>query len=205
MERTEAQGKALPAVPEDRARRNLTDPDSRIMPASDGKNFLQAYNCKAVVMIEEVIANTGNGPKEVSANAGYYSAVAQFRDLGADPFLAPERPTTVANRRPTARTHPQGTRTQGPDAAQVADQAGSAALRVERVEQVLGQIKQDRGFRQFLPRGLGKAQGEWSLIGTKRSLLMMFRFGRLAQGKSPQPHPHINSQLPGQHSTGWPD
>ena len=48
---------------------------------------------QAVVMIEEVIANTGTAPKEVSADAGYYSAtaVAELQALGPDPFVAPEK------------------------------------------------------------------------------------------------------------------
>ena len=37
------------------------------------------------------------------------------------------------------------------------------ALR-KTVEPVFGQIKQGRGFRQFLLRGLEKVNGEWSLI-----------------------------------------
>jgi len=32
------------------------------------------------------------------------------------------------------------------------------------VEPVFGQIKQARGFRQFLLRGLEKVQGEWAMI-----------------------------------------
>jgi hypothetical protein len=32
------------------------------------------------------------------------------------------------------------------------------------VEPVFGQIKQARGFRQFLLRGLAKVQGEWALV-----------------------------------------
>ena len=87
-------------MPEDKAQRNFTDPESRIMPGPGGKDFQQGYNCQvvvdhehqvivatratnvasdkqqAVVMIEEVIANTGEVPKEVSADAGYYSAQA---------------------------------------------------------------------------------------------------------------------------------
>lgn len=34
------------------------------------------------------------------------------------------------------------------------------------VEPVFGQIKQARGFRQFLLRGIEKVRGEWSLIRT---------------------------------------
>ena len=113
----EAEGKDHPGVPEDKAQRNFTGPESRIMPASGGRDFLQAYNCQAVVdhehqvivatratnvssdkqlavvMIGEVIANTGTVPKEVSADAGYYSAtaVAGLQALGTDPFVAPEK------------------------------------------------------------------------------------------------------------------
>ena len=45
----EAEGKEHPGVPDDKAQRNFTDPQSRIMPAPGGRDFLQAYNCQAVV------------------------------------------------------------------------------------------------------------------------------------------------------------
>ena len=51
------------------------------------------------------------------------------------------------------------------------------ALRMHTVEPVFGQIKQGRGFRQFLLRGLEKVDGEWSLICTGHNLLKLFRFG----------------------------
>ena len=43
-------------------------------------------------------------------------------------------------------------------------------LRKQVVEPVFGQIKQARGFRQFLLRGLEKVRGEWSLICTAHNL-----------------------------------
>ena len=51
------------------------------------------------------------------------------------------------------------------------------ALRMQTVEPVFGQIKQGRGFRQFLLRGLEKVSGEWSLICTGHNPLKLFRFG----------------------------
>jgi hypothetical protein len=39
-------------------------------------------------------------------------------------------------------------------------------LRKQIVEPVFGQIKQARGFRQFLLRGLENVSGEWALICT---------------------------------------
>ena len=110
-EQAEEQGKNHPGVPDDKAQRNFTDPESRIMPGPGGRNFLQAYNCQAVVdhghqvmiaaratnqamdkqqavaMIQEAIANLGAVPKEMSADAGYYPAraVADLQELGVDP------------------------------------------------------------------------------------------------------------------------
>ena len=63
------------------------------------------------------------------------------------------------------------------------------ALRMQTVEPVFGQIKQGRGFRQFLLRGLEKVNGEWSLICTGHNLLKLFCFGvnlhRKARGGGP--------------------
>ena len=42
------------------------------------------------------------------------------------------------------------------------------------MEPVFGQIKQARGFRQFLLRGVEKVRGEWSLICTGHNLLKLF-------------------------------
>ena len=46
-EQAEAEGRKHPGVPDDKAQRNFTDPESRIIPAPGGKDFLQAYNCQA--------------------------------------------------------------------------------------------------------------------------------------------------------------
>ena len=155
-EQAEAEGRKHPGVPDDKAQRNFTDTESRIIPAPGGKDFLQAYNCQAVVdsahqvivaaratnqtsdkqqaaaMMEETIDNVGAVPREVSADAGYYSAKAVRRALcsgrgpvrraGADP----PRPG-CATRAP--RSHTQPSVSQGPDATEVTDQTGSAPLR----------------------------------------------------------------------------
>ena len=115
-EQAEAEGGKHPGVPDDKAQRNFTDTESRIIPAPGGKDFLQAYNCQAVVdsahqvivaaratnqtsdkqqaaaMMEETIDNVGAVPREVS-DAGYYSAKAvdELYALGVDPFVAPEQ------------------------------------------------------------------------------------------------------------------
>ena len=42
-------------------------------------------------------------------------------------------------------------------------------------EPVFGQIKQGRGYRQFLLRGLRQVRGEWALICTTHNLLKLWR------------------------------
>ena len=58
------------------------------------------------------------------------------------------------------------------------------ALRMETVEPVVGQIKQARGFRQFLLQGLEKVDREWPIICTGPNLLKLFRFRGKASAKS---------------------
>jgi hypothetical protein len=41
------------------------------------------------------------------------------------------------------------------------------------VEPVFGQIKQARGFRQFLLRGLKKVQAEWALVCLGHNVLKL--------------------------------
>ena len=46
-------------------------------------------------------------------------------------------------------------------------------LRKQIVEPVFGQIKQARGFRQFLLRGIDKVKAEWALICTAHNLVKL--------------------------------
>ena len=205
-EQAAEEGKDRPGVPDDKAQRNFTDAESRIMPGPGGRDFLQAYSCQAVVdsghqvivaaqatnqasdkqqavaMIEETIANTGAVPKEVSADAGYYSAQAvdDLYALGTDPYVAPEktRHGTVLPPAPRGRI-PRHLSPRDRMRRKLLTKKGREryALRMATVEPVFGQIKQGRGFRQFLLRGLAKVKGEWSLICTGHNLLKLFRFG----------------------------
>ena len=225
----EAEGRNHPGVPDDQAQRNFTDPESRIMPGPGGRDFLQAYNCQAVVdhehqvivatratnaasdkqqavvMVGEVIANTGTVPKEVSTDAGYYSAtaVAGLQALGTDPFVAPEKTRHGTRPPPAPRGRiPKdlGPRERMRRKLQTKRGRRRYALRMETVEPVFGQIKQGRGFRQFLLRGLERVQGEWSLICTGHNLLKLFRFGKPSHRKGPQSHISTAGFRPEQHS-----
>ena len=52
------------------------------------------------------------------------------------------------------------------------------ARRKAIVEPVNGQIKECRGLRRFLLRGLEKVNGEWHLIAATHNLLKLFRCRR---------------------------
>ncbi len=48
-------------------------------------------------------------------------------------------------------------------------------LRKQVVEPVFGQIKQARGLRQFLLRGVAKVRAEWSMVCTAPNLNKLFQ------------------------------
>jgi hypothetical protein len=53
-------------------------------------------------------------------------------------------------------------------------------LRKQVVEPVFGQVKQARGFRQFLLRGVEKVRAEWAMICTTHNLLKLFTLANAA-------------------------
>ena len=63
-------------------------------------------------------------------------------------------------------------------AAQVRTPAGRAlyARRKVIVEPVFGQIKEARGFRRLLLRGLDNIRGEWRLVCVTHNLLKLWRY-----------------------------
>ncbi len=104
---------------------------------------------QAVAMVEEVIDNVGAVPKEVSADAGYYSAQAVdgLYRLCVDPFVAPERtrhgrvvPPAPRGRIPSHLSPRDRMRRK----LQTKRGRQRYALRMQTVEPVFGQIKQGR-------------------------------------------------------------
>src|SRR5664280_1411367 len=104
------------AVPEPKAQRNFTDPDSRIM-LSKPDGFIYGYNAGAVVdeahqiivatalttdatdsrslpdLVDQVEANTGRRPKRLLADAGYLSEdnLKALETRGIDAYIAVKR------------------------------------------------------------------------------------------------------------------
>ena len=227
----EAAGRKRPGVPDERAQRNFTDAESRIMPAPGGREFVQAYNCQAVVdsanqvivaaratnrssdkrqavgMMEETIANSGAVPRELSADAGYYSAEAieNIHALGVDPFIAPDqtRHGRVVAPAPRGRI-PRHLSARDRMRRKLRTKRGREryALRMATVEPVFGQVKQGRGFRQFLLRGLDKVNGEWMLICMGHNLLKLFRSGAELPAKAWLKRPAAAIQNPSEVTSG---
>ena len=203
-EERKAQGRKkngrTPAPPRDepdrKTQRNFTDPESRILKTKDG--YIQGYNAQAAVdataqvivahgltssmsdhdqlvpLMEGIKDALARKPKEASADAGYCSeanlAALAERDVGA--YLATGR----------AKHPAQGTRNiTGPLTKAMRAKLKRAGwrsryrLRKQTVEPVFGQIKQARGFRQFLLRGIDKVRAEWALICTAHNLTKLAR------------------------------
>jgi transposase len=185
--------------PTAKAQRNFTDGDSRIQKSGDG--FVQGYNAQAAVdeqhqiivgqaltnqppdvqhlvpLLEQVVENCGEAPKVLSADAGYFSEenVRATEALGSDPHIAPGR-RKHDEPRPNVRGRPPKDLTPKQRMARkLATLAGAAAYARRKcvVEPVFGQIKQARGLRQLLLRGLSKARGEWALICATHNLLKL--------------------------------
>jgi transposase len=185
--------------PDPKAQRNFTDPESRIMKSKDG--FVQAYNAQAAVdagtqiivahdltqngsdqgqlvsMTDTIEANLGRKPAQLSADAGYCSEanLQALADRNIDGY--------VASGRAKHATADNG-KTGGPltQAMRKKIDAGGFEtpyrLRKQVVEPVFGQIKQARGFRQFLLRGVGKVRAEWAMICVAHNLCKLFTLAK---------------------------
>ena len=194
------------AKPEPKAQRNFTDPDSRIMKEGATKEFVQAYNAQAVVdseaqvivaaavtqetndkkqlapMLEQVIVLMGSKPQQAMADAGYFSeaSVTDGRLEGIDLFVAPDKQkhgetAVVATGPPPPESSSGAERMR----YKLRTPEGRAVYRRRKaiVEPVFGQIKEGRGFRRFLLRGLGKVSAEWKLLCATHNLLKLYRSG----------------------------
>ena len=178
-----------PGEPKPKAQRNFTDPQSRIMKGRDG--FIQAYNAQAAVdadaqiivahrltnngsdhdallpLLDAVQDNTGERPGEVSADNGFCSK-ANLEGL----IERAVRGYVAAGR----ASKPSGGTKGGPlvQAMRTRLKRGGHQsryrLRKFTVEPVFGHIKQARGFRQFLLRGIDKVKSEWAMICTAHNL-----------------------------------
>ncbi len=192
------------AKPDPKAQYNFTDPESRIMKGPDGfvqaynvqvavdeqqlivgQAVTQETNDKKqlIPMITIIEEQSGDTPTQLLADAGYCSDanLTAIADTTIDAYIStrkqthgerPGRPGPCP-RGPLPKTATRVDRM----ARKLHTKAGAAvyAARKAIVEPVIGQIKQARGFRQFLLRGIEKVQGEWSLVCTTHNILKLYR------------------------------
>ena len=186
--------------PAGKAQRNFTDPESRILKTKDG--FIQGYNGQAAVdgthqiivaqtltnsssdqaqlapLLDQIRANLGRNPDEVSADAGYCSAanLRTIRRRRIEGYVATGRQkhgTTSATTKKPAK--PGSLLARMTTRLKRAGYRSRYRLRKQIVEPVFGQIKQARGFRQFLLRGIDKVKAEWAIICTAHNLAKLAR------------------------------
>jgi transposase len=192
-------------TPKDTAQKNFTDPDSRIMPQPGSKTtFMQGYNCQAAVdgkgqiivaadvvqqtsdavsavpMLNQVEANMGAVPSKMSMDAGFFSNdnIETFEEKGVEAFVPPGRLKHDDIPLPAPRGRiPKGLSAKERARRKLQTLRGKRIYTKRKtiVEPIFGQIKQARGFRQFLLRGIGKVKCEWSLICTTSNLLKLWR------------------------------
>jgi transposase len=177
------------------AQRNFTDPDSRVLKTRDG--FVQGYNGQLAVdtarqiivaqrlttngsdqdglvpLLDATTAALGGTPREVSADAGFCREdnLAALAARGIRGYLAPGRASHgSADPSGQRRIKPGSHRAAMAARLKRAGRRSRYRLRKQTVEPVIGQIKQARGFRQFLLRGFIKVKAEWALVCTAHNL-----------------------------------
>ena len=185
--------------PAEKDQRNFTDPESKIQKTSDG--FIQGYNAQAAVdgefqiivaqhvtekatdvnqllpVVKSIERVLEEKPEVVLADAGYWSEanVTELESRGIEPLIATrrvkhgERTSSPSGRRPSEMTARERME------RKLATKTGRASYSKRKtiVELVFGQIKQARGFRQFLLRGVKKVGQEWALLSTVHNLLKL--------------------------------
>jgi len=191
--------------PEGKTQYNFTDPESRIMKDGATKSFEQSYNCQAVVdghcqvivatgvsqeandkeqlkpMVERLKTNLeGSKPRQMSTDSGYFSEdnVAYLAQERIDGYVATGRIKHGDQPLPAPRGRIlKDASFKERMSRKLRTLKGRAiyARRKEISEPVFGQIKQVRGFRQFLLRGLSKVSAEWDLICLGHNMLKLFR------------------------------
>ncbi|MEW6049068.1 MAG: IS1182 family transposase [Bacillota bacterium] len=194
---------AQTARPADKDQLNFTDPDSRIMKNSD-KAFIQGYNAQAAVdaqthlivaadltnqasdaphlvsTLEQVKDNTGSAPKELSADAGYWSEdnLAALAQRGIEAFIPPDKVkhSEWRNQTPPDEPIPKAATPREFMRHKLRTEEGRARykLRQTSVEPVFGHIKEAMGFRQLLLRGEQKARSVWRFQCAAFNLMKLY-------------------------------
>jgi hypothetical protein len=134
-------------------------------------------------MFQQIEENAGQIPDRLLADAGYYS-----RAKVEVPVHNRTEPLIASRRTKHSDKLEMAPRGRIPKTADVVDRMRrrfqtimgrrAYAKRRQSEEPALAQIKQVRGFRQFLLRGLRNVRAEWNLICLTHNILRMWRSGK---------------------------
>ncbi len=195
------------AGPPDRAQRNFTDPDSRIMKVTSTNSFEQCYNGQAMVddsfqvivaaglsrnandldevepILDILEENLGGIPHRmaITTDAGYFSEtnLMLFEDALLDPFMAIKKMKHGEVLPPVRGRPPNDLTPKERMIRKLSTKRGQKiySKRKSTVEPVFGQIKQARGLRQFSLRGYENVSAEWQMWCLSNNLLKLYRHG----------------------------
>jgi transposase len=152
-----------------------------------GQAVTQATNDKEQLlpMVEAIQEQSGQRPEEILADSGYCSEKNLEGLESADQpeqkvvgYIATERQKHGEYKEPCPRGPlPPGATRVDRMRRKLKTKAGKVvyAARKAIVEPVFGQIKQARGFRQFLLRGIAKVRGEWAMVCLTHNILKLYR------------------------------
>ena len=145
------------------------------MIVAHGLDAKQSDQHQLAPIADAIEANLGKKPTQLSADAGYCSDanLAAMEEREIDAYIAPGRAKHAAE------GEGGGARVAAMrEKIKAGGHASPYRLRKQLPEPVFGQIKQARGFRQFLLRGVEKVAAEWGLVCLAHNVL------KLAQGRT---------------------
>jgi transposase len=198
--------KPRPIPPKEKARVNLTDPDSR--PVKTPRGFIQGYTAQAVTTEEQVIlaadvitggnergrlrpmaeaaeaelkrAGIEERPGAALADAGYWNGdqIAALEAKGVEVLVPPDADTRKAPSkiRRGGRYQRMRERLARPEAAAL------YRRRQQMIEPVFAQIKNNLRAGRFSRRGLASCRAEWRLVTATHNLLKLYRSGLAPAG-----------------------
>ena len=151
-----------------------------------GQSVTEAANDKKQLkpMVELIEQQSGQRPEAILADSGYCSEEnlehlesAEQPERRIEGFIATGKQKHGEHRLPAKRGPlPKGATKVDRMKRKLQTQVGKAVYAARKcvVEPVFGQIKQARGFRQFLLRGKKKVKGEWALLCLTHNVLRLY-------------------------------
>jgi transposase len=155
-----------------------------------GQRVTEAANDKEQLqpLVEAIEEQSGQRPEAILADSGYCSDenLAYLESAGKperkiEGYIATGKQKHGEHRQPCPRGPlPKGATRMDRMKRKLRTKVGKAVYAARKcvVEPVFGQIKQARGFRQFLLRGKKKVEGEWSLVCMTHNILRLYAFGQ---------------------------